>query len=118
MVLYVSEEVDAMLWPKPESLEGISDMEIGEVTVEWEVQIESREWGIKDIGAFIRRVHGTITMIRADGEGEEEVELNAESPEWEFEPSTVHISERYGFYPIEAEIDLKNKKIKVDFQIG
>jgi hypothetical protein len=107
------------------SLEGKqkgADFEVlpGTFKIDWDLEFETREWGIKDITLVVQKVEGFITVekFREDGyKDEEQIIINTNENGWEIE-SEVKVSEKIiqndgDIYPTDVEIDFKDHKIYV-----
>ena len=99
-------------------------LESGTLTVEYTINIEHREWGIKGISINIHKVWGDLEA-EIDDEATDLLmqdpivktfEIEAESDEWQIEVST-DLTDNQGLCicPNSCEIDIEDKRIEVYF---
>lgn len=83
--------------------------------IEWEMQFDLREFGIKSISPIIKKIVGSYTIITADT-NEEEFQFDSTKDKWEIE---TNMSSEFdlgnSLYPDSIEVDFKNKQITVFF---
>jgi hypothetical protein len=88
-----------------------NDVEVTEAIVEWELDIDSRNWGIKGMTAFIKGVRISYTI----NDSEKEVVYSVGNTAG-YTIDTNFISNKYGAYvPQEITLDKVNKTITIDF---
>lgn len=88
------------------------DISESEFTVNWELDVDARNWGIKHIGIVIKKIHGTFTVnIWGDDEDVPHyVDFNAE--EWGFEIKT-ELEMKDTIVPSAIEINFKDKTVTI-----
>ncbi len=102
----------------PDLLPNDTTLESSELTIEWGIQIDARNWGIKDININITNIYGTLlfqTYRSDDVNGDNPLEIEKEfklTPEWKVE-SDIKLSSS-SIFPSNVEIDFKNKTITVE----
>lgn len=89
--------------------------------VEWEFQIEAREWGIKGLGIKVNKVYGEFEVEvypnkEAEYPDEETIEFSYNDEEWDIK-TDIQVENPFvsDLYPNEIEIDYKKKEITVIF---
>jgi hypothetical protein len=93
------------------------DADGGELTVEWSLSIEAREWGVKNIGIVVKRVYGVLTFESYDEKSDEtdthDIDIDTNDDEW-----TINVEkpdDLSTIYVDDIEIDMKSKTIEVRF---
>ncbi len=89
------------------------DIEDKAFTVEWEFDIEAREWGVKSLTWYVTDIKGAFTVVRYAGEGDE---IARESIEFDYE----------GYFDGQADMDIELdeckqimvSEIEIDFKEG
>lgn len=91
-------------FPKLKGLQNGSDYEIepGEFIVKWNFEIESREWGVKDMSWYVTDIGGNFDIVYFDENGDEK-----ERESIEFEPDLFRDA-------FEMENDLDDRSVSVN----
>lgn len=93
-------------------------LESADLKVDWELDLDMRDHGIKSFGVLVSKVYGFYNVVTPgdDNDDEREVEFVAEGKDWdlssEFEGEFVMGT---AFSPASVEVDLKSKKVIVKF---
>ena len=89
----------------------------GELSVEWELDIDARDRGIKSFGISVNKISGHYTVYTPTDtkDEEEQVEFSVKGTEWEIKSEMDEFRLGGGIAPSTIDIDLKTKKITVSF---
>tara|TARA_R100000700_G_C3123533_1_gene111562 strand:- start:136 stop:450 length:315 start_codon:yes stop_codon:yes gene_type:complete len=79
------------------------------LSVHYVVDLDAREWGIKDITIFVVKISGTL-IITKDNENWTDIDLSNFIIDTEISNNL-----KEGIYPAYVDIDLDEKKIQVNF---
>ena len=95
-------------------LETKSDLEDeSQLIVDWEVEFDAREYGIKDFDVRIKNVRGVI-LVKPNPESDEIVEIPFNAEELRFKiNNNIEIKNHSAIYPTDIEIDFQRKEIEV-----
>lgn len=96
-------------------VEGEQYINAGDMTVEWELDIDARDYGIKSLGVAVRKVYGVYNLVTPTEDKDEEQEVEfASDKDWELNSEyESEFSMGSMFSPNAVEIDFKTKKITV-----
>ena len=103
---------DVSIWGLLENVE----VEAVYFRIEWEVQIEAREWGIKDFLPVVTNVIGMYDIETCDDKGDV---ISEETVQFDFEPYrknckfTAEFTEYRQLYISQLEINLADKSLEV-----
>lgn len=110
---------DISVWNHP-----YDDITSAVLKVEWEFQIEAREWGIKGLGISIKRVYGELEVEKYPNEDaeypdEETVDFDTNENgdgDWKIE-TEIQVENPFvsDIFPNEVEIDWEKRKVTVIF---
>lgn len=109
--------------PQEYTIKEDDEVDFSDFIVNWFLDIEAREWGIKGLCIYAKRVHGSIFINEIDQEGNEineyEYHITEKDCDELFKIETNDTQEERKFIddisPCDIEIDLKDKVITVIF---
>ena len=116
-LVFKTEIEDIDYQPDPKALTGILAVSVRKVTVVWELDIDQKDWGIREFLPEIKEVYGLKEFEPEDPDKkdwEEDVQWNVKDYTVTFETEKMG----GGFRPIKNSIDEEAKKITVIFGEG
>jgi len=100
-------EISVWLW------DDSKEFNYGVITVNWNCDVEMREWGIKSIGAYVTTIRGYIEILHLDKDGEiiKEEEIDVNELGFDIE-SELELEDGF-LCPSDIDIDFKDKTITI-----
>jgi hypothetical protein len=114
---YLTKDVDALYYAPKELPKGVQSISVRKVSVTWYLDIDARDWGIKE---FVPEIH-EITGIKEFEPTDPEKKDWEEDAFWNLKDYTVtfeSIKRSGGFVPVEVVINEPGRTIQVTFAAG
>jgi hypothetical protein len=112
---FTSDVDDVDIRPRPKDVDFVN----AKAKVFWDLQMDAREYGIKDIYPTVRKVviSGTYEYaVDIDEEArEEEFELSITAEEWNIKEDLMGAKFANGLYPSTVNVDQESKQCTVEF---
>lgn len=95
---------------------GSCEIENPQFTINWNVELECREWGVKDICWYVTDITGSFDVVTFDGAGDE---YERKTVEFDFEPfresvlMEIEVTEWKQISINSIEIDYSTKTIAI-----
>lgn len=95
---------------------GVTNIDVRKATIKWKLDMEVRDWGVKDVYVEIISVSGDLRIEHEDGSIEEQ--------EFTYSDSTHKIKadttdkETSGIFPTYITINDSSKEIEIEFAMG
>jgi hypothetical protein len=89
-----------------------SSLDAGELTIDWSINIDARNWGVKDIVISIENIHGELNFTTDTDDDVIQIQKEFKlTPEWKI-TNEMEISSG-SIFPTNVSIDAKNKTIEI-----